>query len=313
MFDPSPPAIPIPSGYSAPPAYVEYAYHSQFASDLLGIIVNLSGALTDPDNQLVALSMVPVAEIDTGLASTAPPLFSAVASRQSPGVYTYQTSSSDLSQVGYATIFWSFTLGGVAQRVQTWVHIEPPAPAYDQLPQVARNVIEEVHAKFADSFDAPFGGPNLQQWAQTHFGRNRIAQLLYQAVGHLNNVAQPYMWFSADGTQGGLFPYQQWGGLINSALTVEVLKHLMRSYTEDPDLVGNVQARASRRDYQMRWGEMLRVEMETFKAERDTFKITYMFRMQPRALVSGGAYGNFTNVRGFNLQSFPMLLPSFFF
>jgi hypothetical protein len=304
-FTPSPPPLPATPAYSPPPALTEYSYHSQFALDQLGIVVNVAGVPTNADNNAVSLSMVAVANPGTGSAASSSPVFTATATNSAPGVYTYTTTSANLSTVGYYTILWSFSLSGVSQVVQTWLQVGPPSPAYDALPPIARQVVEDVWAKFADSVDSAQGGPNLLQWMNVHFGRNRVAQLLYQCVQHLNNVAQPQSGFTADGNGGGLFPYVQWGGLINSALTVEVIKHLMRSYVEDPDITGNVQVRANRRDYLTRWAQMLPIEQEEYKAQRDVWKISQMFVMTPRVLVSGGAFGNWNRQVGFNLAQFP--------
>jgi hypothetical protein len=148
-----------------------------------------------------------------------------------------------------------------------------------------------------DGYDSPQGGPNLQMWYQTHFNRGRLAQLLRQAIQHLNVMGQPTTNYSSDGSTGALFPLPGWQGLVNSALTVEVLKHLMRAYVEDPEIQGAVQARMIRRDYMSRWASMLEVEEAEYKLQRDVWRIKMMFRMTPRVLVSGGAYGTYSPVR----------------
>jgi hypothetical protein len=302
-FAPTPPPLPPTPAYTPPPGLTEYAYHSLYALDQLGIIINVVGAPTDPDGDVVTLSMVPVADPGTGQTAAASPVFTATATRQATGVYAYTTTAANLSRVGYFTVYWSFALSGVTQVVQTWLQVAPPAPAYDALPLVARNVVEQVYANFSDGTDSPMGGPNLLQWPQSHFGRNRVAQLLYQTIQHINAAAQPSNWFSADGSTSGLFPYLQWGGLVLSGLSVQVILHLMRSYVEDPDLVGNVQVRANRRDYLSRWSQMLPYEQQEYKRQLDVFKLSQM--AGPRVLVSGGAYGNWNNMRTFNMASFP--------
>jgi hypothetical protein len=139
-------------------------------------------------------------------------------------------------------------------------------------------------------------------WYQTHFNRGRVAQLLNYAIQKINVAGQPVNWYTAtgqntDGTPGSIFPLRGWEGLINSALTVEVIKHLMRAYVEDPDIQGNVSARVNRRDYLDRWRTMLDIEETDFKRMYETFKIRQMFIATPRVLVAGGAYANFAPVR----------------
>ena len=151
-----------------------------------------------------------------------------------------------------------------------------------------------------DGFDSPYGGPNLQIWFQSKFGRGRIAQLLRQTIQHLNTVGQPIDTYTVDGVNGPEFPVtgmNNWSGLLNTSLTIEVYKQLMRAYVEDPDIQGDVKARLTRRDYLQRWGQMLEIEREEYKDALDNFKITQMFAGSPRVLVSGGVYGNFGPTR----------------
>lgn len=294
------PAVPAPI---APASLTEYQYHSQFSADKVGIIVNVGGVLTDPDAQTVMLSMWQVAPPGTEIQQPPTPLLGPLqTTRAEVGIYEYSFTSADTAQTGYFRLDWNFILSGATVTDSTFIEIGPPSPAYDALPENMRQIVEQVWIKFADSFDSPMGGPNLLTWYQSHFGRGRIAQLLVYAVQRINIAGQPVNAFSAtglnaDGSRGSAFPLAGWEALVNSALTIEVIKHLMRSYVEDPDIQGNVQARVSRRDYMDRWGRMLELEQQDYKSMYDTFKIRQMFRATPRVLVAGGAYGNYSPVR----------------
>jgi hypothetical protein len=119
-----------------------------------------------------------------------------------------------------------------------------------------------------------------------------------QACQHLNVIAQPANNFTVTGISpsgGGapLFPINQYAGLLNTATTVEVIKHLMRSYTEEPVVVGNISVRLDRRDYMQRWGSMLGAEQQQLTQETGVFKTQMMFNGTPRVLIQGGAFGTY--------------------
>jgi hypothetical protein len=158
-----------------------------------------------------------------------------------------------------------------------------------------KSIVDDTWIKFADLFDSPEGGPNLQTYYQTHFSRNRIAQLLKTAVGLLNTTAQPFQSYSID--VPGQFPIQQWGPLLGQALYVEVLKHLIRSYVEQPAFVGGSVTRLDRRDYMDRWQSVLDEERKQLKSQLDIFKISNMGLGKPKVLVSGGVYGRYGPTR----------------
>lgn len=86
-------------------------------------------------------------------------------------------------------------------------------------------------------------------------------------------------------------------GLLSHNCYIEALKHLIRSYVEQPEAVGVNVARMDRRDYMSRWQQVLEMEIEDFKGQMDVFKMAHMGLGRPRVLVSGGVYGNFGPTR----------------
>jgi hypothetical protein len=292
------------------PSLSEFQYYSQYSNDPIGIVINVLGVPTNTDNGQCVVAMYPLplpgTQLPSGQSPTTP-VFMVQATNEAPGVYQTYFTNASASVPGFYRIDWSFTLNGNSQVTSSFIQIGVAAPAYDNLPYIMKQMVEQVWLKISDGYDSPNGGPNLQMWMNSHFGRGRVAQLLYQAIQHLNNISQPQNYYSADGINGGLFPVLQWSGLLNSALTVEVIKHLMRAYVEDPDIQGNVQARMVRRDYLARWGSMLSIEQEELREQRETWKIRQMFQGQPRVMVSGGVFGKFGPIRpiGGSLAAYP--------
>jgi hypothetical protein len=269
----------------------------------VGITINIGGVPTDADtgtDVTVSIYAVPypatTAQINEDLPN---PLWTGVATWAQTGTYEIVPNAVGGALVpGYYRFDWNFTLGGKPYTTYSYIQVGPPSPCYDALAPPFVNAVENVWLKFADVYDSGFGGPYLTVWYNQHFGRGRVAQLMEQSVWHLNNMAQPASNYSITGIapMGGgapLFPLNSWAGLLNTAATVEVLKHLMRSYVEEPIVVGNVSVRLDRRDYMQRWGSMLADEQALLQSQLSVFKVQSMFNGTPRALIQGGAFGSY--------------------
>lgn len=262
----------------------ESIWVNQYDPIVLGITLYVRGQLGDPDGDAVTVTM---ADRDTG----APVFTGRPTTRAQLGAYELQLSSEDTEATGGYTLTWSYALSGQAESLVTAVEIGAFSPDYQALADPMKQIVESVWHRFADLFDSPMGGPNLQVYFQSHFTRGRIAQLLKIAVGILNTTAQPYQTYTLDGDGGATFPVAKWGPLLEQALYCEVLKHLRRSYVEQPLLMGGEVTRHDRRDYMDRWGQVLSDEQAQLKSQLDTFKIASMGLGRPAVLVSGGAYG----------------------
>lgn len=279
----------MPSGLMVDPTLHlrDFEYVSQFATDINGIQIFVAGVLTDPDSNLVTVTMV---DQNNNTIFT-----NQTAVRQSVGIYQIQFTGAQTSVPNFYQLTWTFHLSSVLETTATFVQVGARNPAYDSLPAPMQEIVESAWARFADMFDSPQGGPHLQTFFQSNFSLGRVAQLLSIALGFLNTMAQPYANYQL--SDPGQFPYAMWGPLLEEALYIECIKHLIRSYVEQPMPQGVTVARQDRRDYQSRWTEVLNIEMEMFKSQLDVFKISHMGLSQPRVLLSGGAYGNLSPSR----------------
>jgi hypothetical protein len=292
-------ALPSPVPGNPPANLEDYQYISQQGTDQVGIIVNQGGVPTDPDGLTVIVSMTPDA------AGAEPTFVGRDTVRQYTGAYTYTFLSQDTNVTGKYHLAWTYQLNGVPDTFMTPIEVGPFNPAYDLLPVEMRQIIDLVWAEFADGYDSQFGGPNLQSYFQSHFSRGRLAQLLQITIMQINGSMQPVNNWSLSGPSsnpnapavGPQFPIQQYSGLLVTGLTIEVIKHLMRSYVEEPLDENITGARLSRRDYLDRWGTILQTEQQTYEQMLEVFKIRQMFTLQPRVLVSGGVFGNFGPTR----------------
>lgn len=262
---------------------VDRRYVSRYSQPGFGLkVVSGAGMLTDADAP-PTVSFVREGETD--------PLWTRTSERESLGAYVITMSSAETATQMLGTLMWAYDLTGVAQIYGLDLEVGPSAPAYDGLPPTWQGVIESVWVKFADLFDSPYGGPNLQVYFQTHFGRNRLAQLLVTALQRLNTVSSPH---ASHEIGGQSFPFAEWGGLLIDALYIETIKHLIRSYTEQPEVIlGTTFSRVDRRDYMNRWEQVLAMETPTFESDLKRYRMANLGLGNVSVLVAGGAYGNY--------------------
>jgi hypothetical protein len=258
----------------------EYKYVSLYSTDTLQFAVHIAGVLADAD--------VSPAMTVTFLDSDDAEIFIRAATHVSTGVYSVTFASSETNTPGYYKLIWSFSIGAVAQTFTSFLEIGQSSPAYDALPSSCKDVVESVWSRFSDLFDSPYGGPHLQVYFQSQFGRGRVAQAMNWALNRINAQSQPKMQSTLQ-----TYPIGTWGAVLEQGTFVETIKHLRRSYVEQPEASGVSSARMDRRDYMARWGEIYAEEEVTFKEMLEVYKIRNMGLGAGRVLISGGVFGNY--------------------
>ncbi|GAA1978616.1 hypothetical protein [Kitasatospora viridis] len=269
---------------------LDRAYVSRYGAGTFGLLVHRDGQPGDADGPVTVV----LAHDDTTNAQ----VFSRAADHGGPGEYTVRLTSAETAAPGYYYLLWTYTVAGTPDSYRLDVEVGSSAPDYDKLADPMKAIVEGVMIRFVDLYDFEVGGPHLQAYVQANWGRNRVAQLLRIAVGKLNTTAQPYQTYTIDGDGGAGFPVTQWGSLLESALYVECLRHLVRSYVEQPEFSsGSGVSRFDRRDYMDRWQNILAGEEPVLTSQLQTFKIANMGLGRPRVLASGGVYGRFGPTR----------------
>ena len=273
----------------------ERQYVSQYSMPPLQLQIHVGGDVADPDSQAVSAQLL-LQNKD----GTVAPVSSYAAARLSPGLYQVVPSSADTSRPSDAELVWAYAISGAPQQYASLLVIGPANQAYDTLPPQMQDLVESVWIRFADLCDSPAGGPNIiaTPYFQAHWSRGRVSQLMAIALSKLNGISQPWSNYTADGNGGPVFPVQLWGGLLGQYTYIECVKHLARSYTEQPAVVGSGSiTRLERRDYADRWRAVLQDEEAELKSLLDTFKIRHMGLGNPRVLVAGGTYGRYAPTR----------------
>ena len=109
--------------------------------------------------------------------------------------------------------------------------------------------------KLEDCFDSEFGGPWLRDMTMRVFDKTKVRQFSPDVLMQINQQ-MPY----SDYTETG-FPWTGDGtAIFGQGLLVATIRHLMRSYTEQPDVVSSPVAFMDRKRYLDAWKSVYDVE-----------------------------------------------------
>jgi hypothetical protein len=151
--------------------------------------------------------------------------------------------------------------------------------------------IDLAWMKFEDMFDSDPGGPYLRDRTKNMVSRDKIARFVTDAIYTINTTYVPTTTY--DETS---FPYDPHMPLLSQSLVVNFIKHLMRSYVEQPNPVGGGQfGYFDRRDYLNRWQSLFTIENTQLLLWLDLFKKDQMGFGSTSILVGGYAtwYGRY--------------------
>jgi hypothetical protein len=248
--------------------------------------------------------------------------------RVDTGKYYYDIGPSLTAQRGLITAVWTYQIDGVEYQFTDHLQIQDPMPVYDSLDDQERGVVEQITWMFGDLYDSTEGGPHLIEEFQTHWGYERIAQMMVIAVQKMNFVGNfgnpPTTWAVGSGTASGYtVPGQtitntqtmpdgtvnsvtyttqsstsggggtpgNFYGLVVWGTYIEVVRHLRDSYSELPARPGMDAVYTDRRDYYQRWNTILTQEEQMYKTALTQAKMSLLSLSSGSLLVAGGIYG----------------------
>lgn len=209
--------------------------------------------------------------------------------RESIGTYVVKLSPAHTQQRGNLTAVWTYSAQGVESGFVDHFRITEYMPTYHALRDWEQGAVDTVMFMLGDLFDSTDGGPNLQETYQAKFGPERVAQLIQVAITRINSTGQPFTTFGVG--PGSRETHQNLRGLVTIGLYLEVLRHLIRSYVEQPSFQNQQINYTDRRDYMTRWQSVLQEEGRDFAKQLTLAKRTLMGLGGGSLLVSGGIYG----------------------
>lgn len=154
-------------------------------------------------------------------------------------------------------------------------------------------VIKMAWVKLDDLFDSMEGGPHLKDRSKTGWDAAKSALLIPYALGRIN-YGQPPLSFNADD-----FPYNSDSIVLSQALVIEIIKHLIRSYVEQPQpMGGGSYSYMSRRDYAQLWQPILENEEAYLTELLRHFRRKYLALGNSKGLISIRGINNIAPNRG---------------
>lgn len=274
---------------------------SRFGVDKIGIRVSGASGAIDADASTVHLDIYQESNFDD-LDPIGPLIISANEGTDidhpEVGTYTYTITPPVTNIVCLLKAVWTYKVGGVNLTYTEYLQIRDQMPTYDGFNDAEKGAVQLITNLFADTYDSTIGGPHLIEEFQTKFNAERIAQLLNWSVNKMNMKKQPITnWVLSSPGQASTFPTNWWGLLIMAGY-IEVLRHLIRSYVEQPDIRNADVAYLDRRDYMDRWMAVLKMEEAELDEMLTLVKRKLMGLGSGALLVSGGIFGGSSGGNG---------------
>lgn len=185
------------------------------------------------------------------------------------GTYTVAPNIHDV--VGDYRAFARFTYdeNGVSDKVRTVPLVYEVCDVFQRTGATPADPAATIAwAKLEDCFDSEHGGPWLRDMTKANFDRAKLLDFVPDVLLDIN-VQQPvteytetsFPWTTRDGT--AFFGY---------GLFIATLKHLMRSYTEQPNVMNSSVGYFDRTRYQQAWAAIYQLELPEWERMRMLWK-----------------------------------------
>lgn len=201
----------------------------------------------------------------------------------------------DTDQVGeyLVTASFTYTTGKIKTEYADFEVFDPFDPV-----STRETLIEQlVWRKLNDLFDTKDGGPWLREMTTNVFERNDVSEFVDEALLEIN-VNNPPTEFDeglfvletkdTDGTVLSTTANSNTQILVLGTF-LAVVRHLMRSYVEQPLPTGGQVTYEDRRDYLQRWGTIYQIESQRYDGLLKLWKRRYLDLNKGKVLISNKA------------------------
>jgi hypothetical protein len=257
----------------------------QYAVEPVGIMTYSQGVLTDPDNQLVTLSVI---NSDNGTVVVAP---GTAATYESTGTYQYMLNANQTSIQGNYNVTWNYTISGSPRIYVDQIVITDQMPYWSNLGYDERQIVTGIVHRLDKSFDSTAGGPYLQELQQSGFMMYEEVAMVMQdeTIDYINFEFQPIFSPAYEIGLNAQVPYPStYYGVLASQTYAHFLKHIARNYIEQPSPTGMNAAWMDRRDYYQRWWQLYLFDKEVADKQLRQMKRQFMVGSKRSLLVAGG-------------------------
>lgn len=209
------------------------------------------------------------------------------------------TVAGDLDEEGKGiALFDDTALAGQYMAVATFVTVDegnkstrldfqvidpfnPPTPSNIEI------LGEKVWERFEDLFDASDEGPWLRDMTKNTFTKKKMPRFVDEALFKINQQNPPtdltLDMFYANGQPTADLP------LVTEGAYLAVVRHLIRSYVEQPTPTGINAGWMDRRDYMARWMQVYQMEYEMWQGWLALYKRQFLGLGHSKVLVSSKA------------------------
>jgi hypothetical protein len=257
----------------------------QYSVEPVGIMTYSNGVLTDPDDQLVTLSII---NADNG-AVIVPA--GTQATYESTGTYQYTLSTNQTSIQGDYNVTWNYTISGSPRIYVDSIVITDQMPYWSNLDYDQRQLVTGIVHRLDKSFDSTAGGPYLQELNQSGFMIYEEVAMVMQdeALDYINFEFQPIFSPAYEIGLNAQVPFPTtYYGVLTSQTYAHFLKHIARNYIEQPTPNGMNAAWMDRRDYYQRWWQLYLFDKEVADKQLRQMKRQFMVGSRRSLLVAGG-------------------------
>lgn len=257
----------------------------QYAVEPVGIMTYSQGVLTDPDNQMVTLSII---NSDNGTVIVPA---GTEATWESTGTFQYMLTANESSIQGNYNVTWSYTISGSPRVYVDNIVITDQMPYWSNLGYDERQIVTGIVHRLDKSFDSTSGGPYLQELQQSGFLMYEEVAMVMQdeTIDYINFEFQPIFSPAYEIGLNAQVPYPStYYGVLASQTYAHFLKHIARNYIEQPTPQGMNAAWMDRRDYYQRWWQLYLFDKEVADKQLRQMKRQFMVGSRRSLLVAGG-------------------------
>lgn len=213
--------------------------------------------------------------------------------------------TADLGVYGWSARF-EFVTGEIRSVSGTFKIVGP----FDEVTGTyVEQIADEVWFRLEDMFDSDEGGPWLRDMTMKYFEPSKIERFISEGLFRINQTPPGtefdlgYFMKLEPNTDPLLLGEMQASpdrGLVIQGTLLAVIRHLLRSYVEQPDVRGANVVFEDRRDYLQRWQSVYQIEKEKWEADLALWKRQFIGFGHSALLVhskAGRVYRGGTNWR----------------
>jgi hypothetical protein len=204
------------------------------------------------------------------------------------GLLLFNTTDTLGPYVALATFTLTPAHGSLVKSAR--VDFEVVDPFDSASPSQSYVIALSAWAKIEDCFDTEDDGPWLRDMTNTYFTKEKMESFIDEALFFINQANPPTQLGIGNFVSSTTPPIPTTDlPLIAQGTFVVVLRHLIRSYVEQPNPVGAQIAWHDRRDYLQRWQSVLQIEQAAFDKMLALYKRQFLGLGHTKVLVASKA------------------------